>query len=599
MKCFEIIALLSLSAFSHCVFSLKGATATQPIIKARIFHNRSSTVLVALSLIVCLASSRSSGLVLTNHFDDYPPNLQCGQLWTNQGVVLHFAPTVVPDDGPVSYCNFGAITGGPAFFPCRLALDFSHLKNRVTRIEIDTYIETGPLWLSASVGGFRIGAVTNSSSENQFLTLSFNVAYPDSAVLYANQAYVYGLRIFVDDFPPPPQAPWNLRFQTTNMVYWARAAMSADGSRAFALGNASPNAASTFYSSTNSGHDWTGRAIPFAIWTGLAASSKGERLVATASTGQIFVSTNSGNDWIGCSNVPAFYWASVAASADGSHLLAGSVAIEPYIYDPSQSWPPLPVVIRANGSLFTSTDFGVTWRSNNLPVTPAWSAVTSSADGSRLVAAGGLQGLYRSADAGQSWTQLRTPLEYVLGIASSADGTRLFASGLDGVGNNLWTMSADAGTNWSTRLGPPGGYSWPYLASSADGLKIVAMDPFSYPIYTSADAGQHWTRHDPPLTRWSALASSADGAQLIGLGLYGSIYTWQYQPALKANVQSDGQLVISWASTSLADGFELEHNTLSGSANWVPVNGLIRDDGTNRYLPFGVSAGPHCFRLRK
>lgn len=588
----------SLGVFLVVLFA-PGAKATGSNVARPMLHNRASSVLVALSLIVCLASSPSPALVLTNHFDDYPPNLQCSQLWTNQGVVLHFAPTVVPDDGPISYCNFGAITGGPALFPCRLVLDFSQLKNRVTRLEVDTYIETGPLWLAASAGGFRIGAVTNSSSENQFLALSFDVAYPDTAVLYANQAYVYGLRVFVDDFPPPPQAPWNLRFQTTNLVYWAGAAMSGDGSRAFALGNASPNGASTFYTCTNSGLDWSGRAIPPAIWTGLAASTNGERLVATASTGQIFVSTNSGNEWIQCSNVPAFYWASVAASADGSHLLAASAALEPYVYDPSQSWPPLPVVIRADGSLFTSTDFGVIWRSNNLPVTPAWPAVTSSADGSRLVAAGGLQGLYRSADAGQSWTHLRTPLEYVLGVASSADGTRLFASGLDAADNNVWTMSADSGTNWSTKLGPPGGNSWPYLASSADGLKIVAMDPFSHPIYTSADAGRRWTRHDPPPTRWCAVASSADGTRLIGLGLYGSIYTWQYQPALKATIESDGQLVISWASSPLADGFELEHSTLSGSANWVPVNGLIRDDGTNRYLPLGVSAGPHYFRLRK
>src|SRR5690348_5711368 len=102
----------------------------------RMFHNRSAAVLLVLSLMCGLASSKSRAFVLTNRFNDYPTNLQCGQLWTNQGVVLHFAPTLVPDDGPVSYCNFGAMPGGPELWPCRLVLDFSQLKNRVTRVEI-------------------------------------------------------------------------------------------------------------------------------------------------------------------------------------------------------------------------------------------------------------------------------------------------------------------------------------------------------------------------------------------------------------------------------------------------------------------------------
>lgn len=550
-------------------------------------------------LLVSLSGTSARALVLTNYFNDYPPDLQCGQLWTNQGVVLHFAPTVVQEDGPVSYCNFAPIPGSPELWPCRLVLDFSQLKFHVTRIEIDTYIKTGALWLSASANGSSLGAVTNASSENQYFSLNFDLVYPDSAVIYANQAYVYGLRLYLDDSTPPPQAPWQLRLRTQNVVYWAAGAVSADASRAFALGNASPNGASAFYVSTNSGAGWRNCAAPPAIWHDLAASTNGERLIAVATTGQIFSSTNAGTDWVQCTNAPKFHWLSVAVSGDGSHITAGSVAVEPYPYDPSQPWPPLPAPIKPNGSLFTSTNFGLTWRSNNLPVHAAWGAIASSLDGSRLVATGGPLGLYRSDDGGQTWAYLGSPLEYAVSVVCSADGTRLFASGLDNVGNNVWAVSTDSGRNWSSKRAPDGGYGWPYLASSADGLKLTAIDSYAQPIFTSADAGVRWTRHASPAASWCGVASSAGGSRLMALALYGDIYTWEFQPALKATVEANGGLVISWASTPLADGFELEHKSVLDGPTWVPVNGLIHDDGTNRYIPFGVSAGPHYFRLRK
>jgi hypothetical protein len=76
--------------------------------------------------------------------------------------------------------------------------------------------------------------------------------------------------------------------------------------------------------------------------------------------GSIYTSTNSGNSWI-LASAPNNHWSSIASSADGNKLLAGSSGI------------------------YTSGDSGITWQ---LPGVPGGSwYVASSADGNSLAAA--------------------------------------------------------------------------------------------------------------------------------------------------------------------------------------------------------------------
>jgi hypothetical protein len=75
-------------------------------------------------------------------------------------------------------------------------------------------------------------------------------------------------------------------------------------------------------------------------------------------------------------------WISIASSADGRKLIAAAA--------PNTT---------SSNMIFTSSDFGFTWTSNNVPVVN-WSCVASSADGNQLVAGSAYGGI---------WTRQTTP----------------------------------------------------------------------------------------------------------------------------------------------------------------------------------------------
>jgi hypothetical protein len=106
------------------------------------------------------------------------------------------------------------------------------------------------------------------------------------------------------------------------------------------------------------------------------------------------------------------------------------------------------------GLLYTSVDSGATWNqtsglTNNMgwgndPIQPVWLGLSSSADGIKLAAAGGVVGyfqygpgdvyaaaIYNSTNSGATWTPhtvINSSITTFNTIASSADGNVLFAS---------------------------------------------------------------------------------------------------------------------------------------------------------------------------
>jgi hypothetical protein len=212
--------------------------------------------------------------------------------------------------------------------------------------------------------------------------------------------------------------------------FFKSVALSADGSKLVAVaGNNSPG---PIYYSTNSGLTWTPTTAPTNFWTSVASSADGSKLAAvvgnnTTNGNVIYISTNSVNSWIlshAPTNIP---WSSVASSADGIKLVAATEGVN------------VPGHGVTYGSIYTSTNFGMDWISNNVPRLPValWDGVASSADGSRLVAiAQGTLGLsYSSTNSGATWTSNSIPPSLPLWyrVASSADGGKLVAAG-DSVG---------------------------------------------------------------------------------------------------------------------------------------------------------------------
>lgn len=282
-------------------------------------------------------------------------------------------------------------------------------------------------------------------------------------------------------------------------------------------------------------------------WDSVAASADGQRIVASAGgePGWVYTSTNAGLTWV-TNDLPDLGWTGVASSADGSKLVAAAVF----------------------GGIYVSTNFGGSWAPTQAPITNWW-AVSSSADGSKLAAiVGGQSGFFEgsiliSTNSGANWMSSDAPTTNWSAIVASADGTKLVAAvGFPQTGPVF--NSHDSGATWTTNNNAPFS-SWVAVASSADGSKLVAASTTA--IYTSTNSGIVWTTNRLPTMTWSGVASAADGQKLVAVangasGIFTSTNggaTW-VSNAVPQNVW--------WSVASSADGNRL-------------VAVVLADQGTN------------------
>ncbi|HXB59264.1 MAG TPA: sialidase family protein [Candidatus Acidoferrales bacterium] len=264
----------------------------------------------------------------------------------------------------------------------------------------------------------------------------------------------------------------------------ASVACSADGTKIIASGPGS------VYTSPDSGVTWQQHALTTNDQYYVASSASGTNLVAVGfagNLGSIYFSTNSGATWALPAGPTNFWlgniWSSVASSADGTRLVAAAESS-----DVNSTFLP--------GPIYTSTNSGATWTLSGAP-SNVWYSVACSADGTRLVAAayagpsqvGGTGFIYTSADAGVTWTNVSPSTNYWLSVASSASGSNLIAVSLfDQSPENpgvIW-RSTNAGANWSED--PFTGY-FNSAASSADGTKLAVTAIAQYQIYTLGEPG--------------------------------------------------------------------------------------------------------------
>jgi hypothetical protein len=215
---------------------------------------------------------------------------------------------------------------------------------------------------------------------------------------------------------------------------WVSVASSADGNTLTAL--ATPLLGkNAIYVSTNSGNTWVSTNISWSL-NSVAASADGRKLAASGL--EIFISTNSGSNWTTNSSLP-YAAVAVALPVDGNKLIA------------------------IGGQLiFISTNAGTTWVQTSAPSTN-WIAVASSADGSRLVAVtGGRRSLqnpvvtgpiYTSTNSGATWTSNNVPVHNWTSVASSADGCILVAADAGILSTNVPDATVGGGI-WIARTTP-------------------------------------------------------------------------------------------------------------------------------------------------
>jgi photosystem II stability/assembly factor-like uncharacterized protein len=246
-------------------------------------------------------------------------------------------------------------------------------------------------------------------------------------------------------------ATWTQTCAPSNV--WFTVASSADGIRLVAAVGFSTSG--PIYTSADSGATWTLTSAPTNNWLSVASSADGTRLAAAGTQIKaIYTSVDAGNTWT-TNNLPALNWESVAGSADGTKLAAVS---------------PSP-----GGGIFLSTNWGTNWtHANGYTAFPASRAIACSADGARLAVVDGLltpTAIYVSTNFGTSWATNALASHFGQStwsaIASSAAGTRLVA-----IVGYIYT-SVDSGATWQTNnLSDEG---WGGAAASADGCQLIVL----------------------------------------------------------------------------------------------------------------------------
>lgn len=125
--------------------------------------------------------------------------------------------------------------------------------------------------------------------------------------------------------------------------------------------------------------------------------SSPDRVYLGTSSGELFLSTDSGASW-----------SRLAHLGDGFDYVLDSISIDPT--DPKVIYIGAWRVENSDGEVFKSTDRGQTWQA--LPGIHGKSvrALAIAPSDSHVLVAGALDGVYRSADAGRTWTKL-TPAD--------------------------------------------------------------------------------------------------------------------------------------------------------------------------------------------
>lgn len=377
---------------------------------------------------------------------------------------------------------------------------------------------------------------------------------------------------------------------------WTSVAISADGSMLLAgtFGRSSFGSSrqGELYTSTNTGVTWSADRSLDVSWQSLVSNTDGTKMAAAGwrpgdfiHYGTIAVSTDGGFSWAdtgATSGSEGGLWMGVAASADGSKLIAANY----------------------HGYIFTSTNSGVTW-GHSLFANTVWTSVASSADGTRLVAVN--EGLIcTSTNSGATWT-FADLTNYAAGwtsVASSADGSKLVAASGE-YEPGLIYRSIDSGVTW-TATGLPSDY-WVSVAASADGAKLIAAASGG-PVYTSSDSGTTWISNSVPRTNWVAVASSADGSRLVAAtggkqrccGAMGNIYVSQVPslPVLTFTASNDSA-VIAWVVPS--SPFVLQQNSDLTIPNWIEVTNTPALNLTNLHyqVVVPISVSNLFYRLRQ
>jgi hypothetical protein len=244
---------------------------------------------------------------------------------------------------------------------------------------------------------------------------------------------------------------------------------------------------------------WTsGSGLPTpSDYPAIASSDDGVVVAVGSQSGKIWYSSNSGATWSD-SNSPELVWRRIAASADGTKMIASAR--------------------NSFGSAFfiyRSVDSGRTWSAGTQNTDHEWLGVASSGDGTKLAAVGRYACPITSVDSGATWvTRSFTGCSSANLAHLTSDVTGQYLAATTNNSTGIYT-SGDFGVTWTQRV-VTGGPEWNNIASSADGSKLVATSG-NRGVFTSTDRGVTWVNRlpNPAVNQYLGVASDQSGDNLV------------------------------------------------------------------------------------
>jgi len=234
---------------------------------------------------------------------------------------------------------------------------------------------------------------------------------------------------------------------------WQASAVNADGSYMYAA-----DRNGSIYYSTNHGASWSqGAGSSSGGWYALSTTPTGSLVIATVNGGTIYESTNYGSSWTSLSGSSGGRAAAMSSAGD-------------YILGPS------------SGNLFVSADGGTTW--DDPGESGYWNGAAVSGSGQYMAALGTTPtpDILVSNDYGVNWSQAGLGVRPWYAVTISADGSHIAAAG-----TGFLSVSKDFGATWTDLPYPPGTNSstaWQAIASDQYGTTLTVAANGSAGIWT-------------------------------------------------------------------------------------------------------------------
>ena len=173
-----------------------------------------SILLVAVG---CLLSAVSAHAVVTNvtFFDPSSPpaDAECGDFWTEAGVVMHLEPTTADDCGlgPCNWARAHNLPGNISLSPARLVIEASSIPGQIVAVEavVQDPIGPGDMRLHLYDGAVLLATAANLTQGSQeTIAVSANGENVTHIVVSSCGGHVFDVNIEHDPSVPVETSTW-------------------------------------------------------------------------------------------------------------------------------------------------------------------------------------------------------------------------------------------------------------------------------------------------------------------------------------------------------------------------------------------------------